>query len=247
MGSTVQIQTLNMMDLGKATLIILGLTLQVLQVLGHGYLLKPPARGTAWRVGFDTPRDYTDNEENCGGFAFQWNINGGKCGICGDPWGDDDKKENETPGKYATGTIVATYTEGQEIDVAVKLTLNHKGWFEFRLCKNNNISQDKDQSCFDKHLLEFVTGGTRVEIKPGFDHSYKVKLPKGVTCDQCILQWNYNAGNGWGTDSDTEESCIGCGRQETFRGCSDITITGEGGVKPSTTTEGTTDFFNIYR
>ena len=62
----------------------------------------------------------------------------------------DDKKENETPGKYATGTIVATYTEGQEIDVAVKLTSNHKGWFEFRLCENNNINQDKEQSCFDK-------------------------------------------------------------------------------------------------
>ena len=38
-------------------------------VRGHGYLIQPPARGSAWRVGFNTPRDVTDNEENCGGFA----------------------------------------------------------------------------------------------------------------------------------------------------------------------------------
>ena len=45
------------------------------------------------------------------------------------------KKENETPGKYASGTIVANYTSGQTIDVAVKITANHKGWFEFKLCE----------------------------------------------------------------------------------------------------------------
>ena len=38
----------------------------------------------------------------------------------------------------------------QHIDVEIKVTTNHKGWFEFKLCENNNIHQDKDQSCFDK-------------------------------------------------------------------------------------------------
>ena len=81
-------------------------------------------------------------------FQYQWNTQGGKCGICGDPWGG--LKENETPGKYATGTIVATYTQGQNIDVSVRITSNHKGWFEFRLCENNDLTSDKDQSCFDQ-------------------------------------------------------------------------------------------------
>ena len=81
-------------------------------------------------------------------FQYQWNTQGGKCGICGDPWGG--LKENETPGKYATGTIVATYTQGQNIDVSVRITSNHKGWFEFRLCENNDLTNDKDQSCFDQ-------------------------------------------------------------------------------------------------
>ena len=82
-------------------------------------------------------------------FQTQWKVNDGKCGICGDPW--NGKRENEAPGgKYATGTIVATYISGQHIDVEIKVTTNHKGWFEFKLCENNNIHQDKDQSCFDK-------------------------------------------------------------------------------------------------
>ncbi len=40
-----------------------------LPISGHGRLLDPPARGTMWRVGFDTPHNYDDNQMNCGGFA----------------------------------------------------------------------------------------------------------------------------------------------------------------------------------
>ena len=59
-------------------------------------------------------------------------------------------KENETPGKYASGTIVANYTQGQTIEVAVQITTNHKGWFQFKLCENNDLSMDKSQECFDR-------------------------------------------------------------------------------------------------
>lgn len=34
---------------------------------GHGYLLEPPARGTAWRKGFNTPIDTDDMSNFCGG------------------------------------------------------------------------------------------------------------------------------------------------------------------------------------
>ena len=34
---------------------------------GHGRLLEPPSRASAWRVGFDTPPNYSDNELYCGG------------------------------------------------------------------------------------------------------------------------------------------------------------------------------------
>ena len=49
------------------------------------------------------------------------------------------------------------------------------------------------------------------------------RLPLDVTCDQCIFQWTYVAGNNWGQCSNGT-SGLGCGPQETFRSCSDIRI-----------------------
>ena len=42
-------------------------------------------------------------------FQHQWGINGGKCGVCGDPW--DGVREHEAGGKYANGLIAANYTQ----------------------------------------------------------------------------------------------------------------------------------------
>lgn len=66
----------------------------------------------------------------------QWHQNGGRCGVCGDPY--NGIRENEAGGKYATGTISRHYTEGQSISVTVDVTTNHGGYFEFRLCPINN-------------------------------------------------------------------------------------------------------------
>ena len=38
-------------------------------VAGHGRLHQPPGRSTMWRHGFNTPRNYNDNELFCGGFG----------------------------------------------------------------------------------------------------------------------------------------------------------------------------------
>ena len=43
------------------------------QVEGHGRLVDPPSRSSAWRYGFDTPRNYDDNQLFCGGFAVSQN------------------------------------------------------------------------------------------------------------------------------------------------------------------------------
>ena len=58
----------------------------VSEVSGHGRLIEPPSRASMWRFGFGTPENYNDHELYCGGYSRQWNRNGGKCGICGDPW-----------------------------------------------------------------------------------------------------------------------------------------------------------------
>ena len=47
-------------------------------------------------------------------------------------------------------SIVDTYQPGQEVQVTIEVTANHKGYFEFKLCPNNNVNMDPEQDCFDK-------------------------------------------------------------------------------------------------
>lgn len=191
----------------------------------HGRMLEPPSRSSAWRVGFPTPRNEDDNQLYCGGFGIQQQ-NGGKCGICGDAW-DDYPRANEAPGGiYATGIITKTYTQGSVIPVVLDITANHQGYFEFKLCPNNDIFFDPTQKCFDRHILK--TGKKKGLKYPIFDYSTGIRmlylhLPKNLNCEQCILQWTYTAGNNWGLCEDGT-GAVGCGPQETFRACADIRI-----------------------
>ena len=41
----------------------------VVSISGHARLTEPPGRSTAWRFGFNTPRNDNDNELNCGSFS----------------------------------------------------------------------------------------------------------------------------------------------------------------------------------
>lgn len=88
-------------------------------------------------------------------------LSGGKCGICGDPYNQPQPRDHEAGGKYASGIITRQYTVGQLIDVDVEITANHKGWFEFRICPNNDVKKAATQTCFDKYLLKFANNATR--------------------------------------------------------------------------------------
>ena len=37
------------------------------EVKGHGRLMEPASRASAWRKGFNTPTNYDDNQLFCGG------------------------------------------------------------------------------------------------------------------------------------------------------------------------------------
>ena len=68
-------------------------------VSGHGYLTNPPSRNAMWRFGFKTEKNYNDNEQNCGGFSYQWDVLSGACGVCGDRF-DDPNPSHVYPGNY---------------------------------------------------------------------------------------------------------------------------------------------------
>ena len=108
---------------------------------------------------------------------------------------------------------------------------NHRGWFEFRICPNNNIHAPVTHTCLDQFLLTSPDGGTTrfpVEALHTGDVMLLLRLPLGLTCAQCVLQWEYNTGNSWGVDPLTGRGCLGCGRQEQFYACADVAITSGG-------------------
>ena len=202
-------------------------------VLGHGMMLDPASRNSAWRVFPNRPKQYTDNELNCGGFSVQWNKNKGKCGVCGDAYHDKNPKY-VYPGKYANDVFITkTYKEGQTIQVTIKITSNHQGFFRFSVGKV--VSRPITQQQLSRVLLQ-PDGSNTWQLHSSTNGNYHIKLvlPKGTTCDHCVLQWWWTVGNNWGCDEDG--NCgVGKGKkQETFVNCADIKIVPSGEPAPTT-------------
>uniref|UniRef100_A0A1Q3FMC2 Putative chitin binding domain protein n=1 Tax=Culex tarsalis TaxID=7177 RepID=A0A1Q3FMC2_CULTA len=200
-------------------------TLMVPQISGHGMVLDPIARGSRWRCNGKAPRNYDDNGLYCGGYFVQWGTNGGKCGPCGDNYADEMPRMNELGGVYGQGEIVKQYRRGAVIDVRVMITANHMGHFEFNLCDLDGAMGNETDECYGQYPLLDATGNRKWYLKSAAIGEYlvKVQLPAELTCEHCSLQWTYVAGNNWGWCGDGT-GALGCGPQETFRTCSDISI-----------------------
>lgn len=194
----------------------------------HAYLYEPPSRSSAWLVDKDFEKcckNYDYNQMYCGGFKKQWEENGGKCGICGDAW--DEPRSYEKGGDKYLGKIVRNYTKGSGIDVTVRVTANHLGFFEFRLCNIDGWETDATQECLNQTLLFIENTGMQQYVINNETKisNYRIGLPKDLTCNHCVLQWKYTTGNSWGFDPAKNISCVGCGPvQEQFYGCADISI-----------------------
>jgi len=205
---------------------------QIYPSLEHARLMEPPSRASMWRLGFPTPVDQDDNQSYCGGFGVQYDTYGGLCGICGDPWGQNPRAHEAPGGIYATGIIGKSYRQGSYIPIIVDITANHQGYIEFKICPNNDVFVDPGQSCFDSREPLWVSGGDPIldnRRYPIYDYETGLrliyaKLPMDLTCKQCIIQFTYVAGNNWGKCADGITAAVGCGPQETFRGCADVEI-----------------------
>lgn len=49
------------------------MTQMIAEVAAHGRLMDPPARNSMWRLGFNNPVNYNDNELYCGGRMVRYN------------------------------------------------------------------------------------------------------------------------------------------------------------------------------
>ena len=61
----------------------------------------------------------------------------------------------------------------------------------------------------------------------------QVMLPREKECQKCVLRWHWRSGNNWGKCDDGSHQ-MGCGPQETFRNCADISVGHNLGVRGST-------------
>ncbi|KAG7156947.1 putative Lytic polysaccharide mono-oxygenase, cellulose-degrading-containing protein 7 [Homarus americanus] len=133
--------------------------------------------------------------------------NRGRCGVCGDNWRLPEPRPHERGGEFGRGVITANYTEGQVIPVTIHIASNHL-------------------TCLYKKLLSLADGsGTRYTLDGAIhgDHIVYVQLPHHLSCTHCVLQWTWIVGNTWGI-CPNGSGRLGCGHQETFVNCADISI-----------------------
>jgi hypothetical protein len=199
-------------------------------------------------------------------------------GLCGDNPGESNymlggKIYGSPPG----GDVQATYTSGQSIDINVIITAHHMGWCQFYLCdKGDALSQDGlnkrmllrdpndpsispvDASFLGRYYIIPTCYGTEMSM----NQTVRYKLPEGLTCTNCVLQWywvtaNSCHGGGYtGVNFPTlSGACLGDGGStgwypransacvdnpgiypEEFWNCADVRIVAASGPTPPPTT-----------
>lgn len=221
--------------------LLVSMYLQDIRVSGHGRLNLPASRVSAFRHGFNTPPHWSDMETHCGGAHFD-KMTPSTCNICG---GRPGTRSLMAPGKYGTGTITGEYRSGGTIKLKYQGTASHCGYYIVKLCKNNNPKKDIcTQADFDRLILKVKGPGVNRGIQfsdgantypygacsGGHRDTWEVKIPNDVSCDHCILQVDWKAGNQGRCISDTD---CPAKRQEHFVTCSDIRIKSSGTVTPT--------------
>ncbi|ESO89725.1 hypothetical protein LOTGIDRAFT_234127 [Lottia gigantea] len=189
-------------------------------ILSHGRMNDLPGRSSLWREFPNAPKNYNDMEVYCGGLTNLWDVNGGRCGVCGDPYQSPIPRDNEAGGKYGRGIIVRTYQRGQALKAKIQLTANHGGYFEFRICPTNSNFIRATEQCMNQYVLRTNQGYTYPVNKNNDNYEIDVYLPQTLVCSQCVFRWKYIAAQNIGYGN----------KQEHFYSCADISINGGGVV-----------------
>lgn len=186
-------------------------------VRAHGYLARPAARNV------QRNSDYCPQCLNGGG---AWRVFAagppGRHGACGDPW--DAAPRRHEKGPFATA---ATYARGQAFSAEVVLTANHGGRWGLKLCRRRSRT---GQACFDEHVLRRADGGGAwTRVTPGKDrYVARYRLPRGVACSRCVLQWTYETANSCDLRGGVRTGmppCESSPNWERFWNCADLTVT----------------------
>lgn len=231
MSSTMSVWA-SFMRAGACALLLKGAALVSLagSALAHGYMAVPAARNVIHQS------NWCPQCLNAGG---PWKTYGtdrvwpdARHGACGDPY--DGAKDHERGGRFATGVLTGTYSQGQTIRIRVTVMAAHKGRFSFGVCPDG-----ESQACFDAHPLVHAADGSRywwLGDRGVGDYDMDFRLPIDVSCSKCVLQWHYETGNSCGLPGDrsTMVDCERSGAIEEFWNCADVRIDPSSDVPQST-------------
>ena len=198
----------------------------------HGFLAVPAARNVQHNS------DWCPHCLSAGGAAA---TSKGRFGVCGDPWAGP--RHHEAFGKYATPVRIAgRYRASGDIPVRVVLTANHRGRWSLRLCPLSGAAsqaterRELTQACLNAHRLQRSDGHGPFTHVPSEASDFRVsyRLPRGVKCKRCVLQWIYETANSCMPRgiprAFTSQGLKTCGQpgappMEMFVNCADVTIT----------------------
>jgi len=204
----------------------------VFGVKGHGWVDLPASRGV---LGCDPITGYTceahqatmsacDNLpcEGCQAYLRDGNCTPGAYPGLATPEEPfcNPKQSVQNVNLTTPGKVSATWKAGSIVEVAWVVSVNHKGYYQYRLCLDGSDTEE----CFKKTPLKFEDGklwhwldspcSTCNGTAPDHGASVprladRIVIPDNVQCDRCTLGWRWDA---------YMESTI-------FTGCADVTVT----------------------
>jgi hypothetical protein len=131
----------------------------------------------------------------------------------------------------ARNETARNYFPGSSIDLMIEIVANHGGHFNFEMCWRDSWDTIETEDCFESLK---ISGRNDIDDSDAYDYeldaskgtgiyTMSVDLPSNRTCENCILRWHWRSANNWGICDDGSQA-IGCGYQEIYRNCADISI-----------------------
>merc|ERR1711998_367703 len=223
----------------------------------HGYLKVPAARN--WARSIKEHETYEPQSLPAGGPGSVFGGGGYEHGMCGDSKSSGDQKWN-IPGEiqktyYAgdsiemSAVITAHHLGFFEAQLCNKQDISEECFYSNRLMREG-CTNVNDEECYRvwKPLLStevntnslggFSGAVDAVNLGSGniftTEFSYKMVLPKDVTCSHCVLRWH------WFTTNSCEPTSDGkSGKSEEFWNCADVRIQNVNTfAEPSAATQG---------
>lgn len=220
---------------------------------GHGFMVQPAARNT------DATTNYCAYCLAGGGlgsvYADGRGFPNGLHGVCGDPAGPRPMHEGGGDFQRLNGGLRMTYyAQGSVVTLRVKVTANHGGYFQWKVCKvPDNLAGSATatergyvtQRCFDMAPLSLLPQGNAYFLdptwRPPFAVAVQARLPSGLTCARCVVQWHYVTANScnppglpakWYAGQNMGTCGVNGANPEEFWNCADIGIVPRGQPVP---------------